>query len=259
MRRLVITALHVSVVGILTAITQVGGAAYLFGMVLSRRFGLLPGWGGALLIYGLTTAVLLPALAPIWGRVALSCGSGSTALYAPQSLLYCALNRHYVTERTGHAVSEVAQMIGKRFPGTRVTYLDAGFPLPLGLPLLPHLSHRAGRSVDLSLFYEGRQDGGAWSLGYFAFSPAARYVSPVCSDPGPMRWSLRWLQPVFEGITLDRQRTGALVAAAVEHPDIDRVYLHPALKSSLGLEGSKIRFAGCHAARHDDHLHLDVR
>ena len=259
MRRAAFAILHATVVVLLTIITQVGGAAYLLGLSLSRRFGRLSGWAGALLIYGSATLVVLPASAPFWGRVALPCGPGSTELYAPQSLLYCALNRHYVTPRTRDAVADIARQIAKAFPGTRVTYLDAGFPLPLGLPLLPHLSHRHGRSVDLSLFYEGRPDAGAWPLGYFAFSPAARYVPPVCAEPGPMRWSLGWLQPAFAGISLDRRRTAALVGAAVEHPDIDRIYLHPALKSSLGLENSKVRFAGCHAARHDDHVHLDVR
>lgn len=259
MRRLVFAVLHMTVVVGLTIITQVGGAAYLLGVALSRRFGRLSGWVGALLIYGFATVVLLPASAPLWGRVALPCGVGSTALYAPQSLLYCVLNRHYVTRRTRDAVADVARQVSKQFPGTRLTYLDAGFPLPLGLPLLPHLSHRNARSVDLSLFYQGRSNGGAWPLGYFAFSPAAGLVSPSCSQPGLLRWNLDWLQPLFAGTSLDHKRTTALVSAAAAHPDIDHVYFHPALKSALGISSNKVRFAGCHAARHDDHLHISVR
>jgi hypothetical protein len=39
---------------------------------------------------------------------------------------------------------------------------------------------------------------------------------------------------------------------------IGKILLEPHLRDRLGLTSSKIRFQGCNAARHDDHLHLQL-
>jgi hypothetical protein len=39
---------------------------------------------------------------------------------------------------------------------------------------------------------------------------------------------------------------------------VRRVFIEPHLKARLDLARlSKVRFAGCRAARHDDHIHVD--
>ena len=41
---------------------------------------------------------------------------------------------------------------------------------------------------------------------------------------------------------------------------VRRIFLEPHLKRRLGYaEDGRVRFAGCHAARHDDHVHVDFR
>lgn len=250
LRRTVRPASHLVALVVLTVVTQIGGACYAAGLAVAARFGARRGVAAGVLLYGALTAVVLPSAAPLWGRAALPCGAGSA--------MYCALNRHYGTPELVAAVARIAAELHRQHPGAAVTSLDAGFPLPLRMPLLPHLSHRDGRAVDLALFYEGRAGAGAWPVGYFAFAPAAIAEAATCDRPGPMRWSLDWLQPLFGDIRLDRARTADLVRIAVADPAVRRALLHPGLARDLGVSSDKLRFAGCHAARHDDHLHLEV-
>jgi hypothetical protein len=42
-------------------------------------------------------------------------------------------------------------------------------------------------------------------------------------------------------------------------PSIEKVFIEPHLKNRLQLTSPKVRFQGCHAARHDDHVHVQVR
>lgn len=251
-------ALHFLAIVVLTILTQVGGACYAAGLAAAARRSARTGILAGLILYGALTLGVLPSVAPHWGRVALPCGLAGTASPAAISLLYCALNRHYGTPEVAAAMQRIAGAMDRRHPGTVVTYLDAGFPLPVQMPLLPHLSHRDGRAIDLALFYNGRARAGAWPVGYFAFAPAASGEARVCSRPGPLRWSFDWLQPLFADTRLDHRRTADLVLLAIAEPAVSRVLLHPGLASGLGISSGKLRFAGCHAARHDDHLHLVI-
>ncbi|MBB3160132.1 hypothetical protein FHS25_000564 [Rhizobium laguerreae] len=37
-----------------------------------------------------------------------------------------------------------------------------------------------------------------------------------------------------------------------------KIFIEPHLKNALGIADSHIRFQGCRAARHDDHIHIQV-
>ncbi len=57
---------------------------------------------------------------------------------------------------------------------------------------------------------------------------------------------------------LDEVRTAALVRLLAADPRVRRIFIEPHLKARLGLTHlAKVRFAGCQAARHDDHIHID--
>jgi hypothetical protein len=43
--------------------------------------------------------------------------------------------------------------VNDRFPGTVVSYLDAGFPFINKFPFVPHLSHNDGKKLDLAFYY----------------------------------------------------------------------------------------------------------
>jgi hypothetical protein len=42
-------------------------------------------------------------------------------------------------------------------------------------------------------------------------------------------------------------------------PEVTRIFIEPHLADRLGVGGGKVRFQGCRAARHDDHLHVEIR
>nr|WP_261337459.1 hypothetical protein [Rhizobium leguminosarum] len=39
---------------------------------------------------------------------------------------------------------------------------------------------------------------------------------------------------------------------------LQKIFIEPHLKNALGIADSHIRFQGCRAARHDDHIHIQV-
>jgi hypothetical protein len=39
---------------------------------------------------------------------------------------------------------------------------------------------------------------------------------------------------------------------------VAKIFVEPPLAAQLGLSDPKIRFQGCRAARHDDHIHIQL-
>src|SRR5688572_11292341 len=89
--RLLRVSLHILAVAVLTALTQVGGIAYLIALgttallPLRRRATAVAAMTIAL--YAVLTSVLVPSLAPLFGRVRIDC--------AMTTLVSCASNRNY--------------------------------------------------------------------------------------------------------------------------------------------------------------------
>lgn len=261
----------------LTALTQVGGVILLllcpafaaFRARLGRRPAIASSLVLFVLMYGLLTVTLVPALAALAGRPALPCRASADLPVQAVSPVYCLLNRRYAALPVHRLLDGLARDLARRHPGTVVAYLDAGFPFLNGFPMLPHLSHRRGHDLDLAFFYRPRDGtarprGGAWPLGYWAYSgPRPGEARPCRSETWRigLRWDLVALQPLFADLRLDEERTGAMLAwlvANAQTHDMQRILLEPHLKARLGLKSDLIRFQGCRAARHDDHLHVSV-
>lgn len=256
---------------VLTLLTQVGGVVFWLAMpflvAASQR---LRKWGRAaaaleavtlfLLIYGLASLLVVPSLAALGGRVPLPCFGESLQA---RSVLYCALNRHYVRRDLRTLMEDMATTIGRAFPGSQFRYLDAGFPFIDGFPLLPHLSHRYGTAVDLALFYRdvgGRPTPSPSPIGYWVYTgPHAGEARPCGGRRSKLRWDMGWLQPLGGRVTLDEGVMRDTLRWLSQRPDIDRIFIEPHLRERLGLRPGKIRFQGCGAARHDDHIHIQIR
>ena len=58
---------------------------------------------------------------------------------------------------------------------------------------------------------------------------------------------------------LDEERTRAMILWLKARPEVTRIFIEPHLADRLGVGGGKVRFQGCRAARHDDHLHVEIR
>ena len=169
--------------------------------------------------------------------------------------------RNYVTPELAEVAQDAAAEVARRYPGTVTLALDGGFPLPIDVPMMPHLSHGDGRKLDLAFFYatpDGRCLPGRTRapLGYFAFERVGR--DPCPPAVASLRWDLSWLQGLWPDRPLEPQRTRALIAALARDGRVGKIFVEPPLAARLGLAGPKIRFQGCGAARHDDHIHIQL-
>ncbi|EMR04330.1 hypothetical protein [Cesiribacter andamanensis] len=265
---------HLLLILLLTALTQIGGLLWLLAYGLSG-WGKKPGTGlrlgrSLLLFMGLYTLsalVVLPVAAGYWGKVGLPVWSNERL--GPASLLYPLLNRHYVTRPTKWLLQEVADQLHQQQPGAQVRYLDAGFPLFSHFPLLPHLSHTDGRKVDLAFFYQ-RPDGTPTNetpshTGYGVFEgPTENEQATAEGCAGKGYWQYSYPRYLTMGqrpsLRFDALRTKKLLQLLVRQPETEKVFLEPHLRERLGFgREEKVRFAGCQAVRHDDHIHVQLR
>lgn len=243
-------ALDLGMILLLTALTQIGGLAWLIAAFTKRR----------LVVFVVTYAAFTlaaPLVAPAFGRTALSCRDDG-ALQV-QSWVYCALNRTYVTPELAQVLRDAAQTVSDEHPGTITLVLDANFPFFDGFPLLPHLSHDDGAKADLAFYYSAD---GAYlpgrtrsPIGYFAFENGP---APCPKRWLSLRWDMGWLQPLWPNYALDTTKLRSVLEALITDPRVGKILLEPHLQDRLGIADGKLRFQGCRAARHDDHIHLQL-
>ena len=58
---------------------------------------------------------------------------------------------------------------------------------------------------------------------------------------------------------MDSVRTRYLLQNLCESKLVEKIFIEPHLKKRMNLEYDKIRFQGCYAARHDDHIHIQIK
>lgn len=258
-------ALLIAAVLVLTVLTQVGGLLLLFAIALARRlrWRRLATAGLFLVVYAATSAFIIPPLAALGGRVPLPC-SGEPLRALP---VLCAMNRHYAEPKLLALADTLATDLAAAFPGAVTVALDANFPFLDGFPLLPHLSHDDGRKLDLSYFYADAT--GTYlpvatrsPIGYWAFETPSEGEETPCPDEWlTTRWDMAWLQPLWPNLRLEPERTRfALNWLFTKGPSygLQRVFIEPYVANRLGVASPLLGFQGCRAARHDDHVHLQI-
>jgi hypothetical protein len=167
------------------------------------------------------------------------------------------------------AARALASHMKGKFSGTITLVLDGNFPFVDGFPLLPHLSHSDGNKLDIAFYYAAD---GAYlpgktrsPIGYFAFEePKSGTILPCEGrrDFITFRWSFPYLQQFFPKYQLDSARmTEALrwLSADAAAYGVEKIFIEPHLAERLNIKHGRIRFQGCRAARHDDHIHFQVR
>ena len=238
-------------------VTQIGAITWpVFGVFDGRR-PVLKAVVTSLALYAVVTVFVVPPVAEAFGRVPLPCATEGPLV--PRSWVFCAANRNYVVPEMRAAALEIADGVAGRVPNGSVAYLDGGFPFA-GPPLLPHLSHGDGRKLDLALVFEGDTGVGGSPIGYFGYIQPGSSRAAACPERWwDLRWDFDWAQGILVDEALDEDRTRSLLRAAVAHPAVGKVLLEPHLQRRLGVTSPKLRFQGCHAARHDDHMHIQLR
>jgi len=168
-----------------------------------------------------------------------------------------------------NAVFEVAAQMNKKFSGTIINYLDAGFPFIDGFPLFPHLSHSNGQKLDISFCYmesvSGKETNECPSfIGYgICEEPRAdeENTAAYCNSRGKWQYSfVRNLVPQGskKNFVFDSVRTGFLLNLFASQKVVGKIFIEPHLKKRLAPALEKVRFHGCQAVRHDDHMHIQI-
>lgn len=248
---------HLVIIVLLTVVTQIGGVVWFAALFIARGRGRLVFFAVAVVLYGAAWGGAR-VVAPMFGRQAIPCFQVEPGQPSAAHPFFCLANRTYVTPDLARHLDGLGVYMETRFPGTHVRVLDGGFPFG-SVPLLPHLSHGDGRKVDLALWYEG---GGLRSpIGYFAFEQPESGAPELCGQTRglTLRWDLAWFQPLWPENPLDETRTGAALSWLAQNAPLGgKVFVEPHLVRKLGDAHSAIRFQGCRAARHDDHIHVQI-
>lgn len=241
---------HALIILALTLLTQLGGVAWLIALRFRRKLLAF------LVTYAAIWATAHP-LAYLTGRVAIGCFDTPLRM---QSSAFCLLMRNYVTPEMKSVATDAATALAKTYPDTVTLTLDGGFPLLSGMPLLPHLSHSDGKKLDFAFYYQsdGQYLAGKTRspIGYWAYELGNETTCPPAWVTG--RWNMHALQSFWPNRPLEPVRTTLLIKNLLADPRVTKAFLEPRLATQLGLADPKLRFQGCRAARHDDHLHIQL-
>lgn len=260
-------SIRLIIIILLTILTQIGGIIYLFTLLLGWKLKVRRGSKVAIFItlYCCVTFVVVPRVAKQFGRERLvECQNGIYAHW------YTALmNRNYVVPTMNRYLSEVATLLSEKDSAISMLYLDGGFPFCNGFPLLPHLSHNDGRKLDLALVYEDRHGDiickTKSNSGYGVFEePMNGEIDQTtrCKKTGHVRYDYsRYFSfgKINDNLLFSAKGNRTLIECLISVPNLQKLFIEPHLKQRVGLVHPKIRFHGCRAVRHDDHIHIQVK
>ncbi|MFY0629962.1 MAG: hypothetical protein JXR05_06235 [Flavobacteriaceae bacterium] len=258
---------HFLIFVFLTVITQIGGVVYLLSLITikkKKKHFKFKRFGVFILLYTISTFLIIPNIAPFFGREKIKDNNQVQS----HSFFTKLCNRNYVSPKLHAVLIDVSLRMNKVYPEVKLTYLDANFPFFDGFPLLPHLSHNDGKKIDLSFIYNNK-DGNISNLkpsrsGYGIFEGAKKgevNQAEICKENGYWQYDYSkylTLGKTNKGIQFNEEATKDLVQFIIKNLDVQKVFIEPHLKTRLKLTNSKIRFHGCGAVRHDDHIHLQV-
>jgi len=204
-------------------------------------------------------------IAPIFGREKIL----ETEYVVAHTFMTNLMNRNYVRPELNASLQKIALGLNRRQPGIKLTYLDANFLFMNRFPLIPHLSHNDGKKIDISLIYrdeEGSLKNKNPSLsGYGVFEDpkgGEHYQITTCLEKG--RWQYDFPKYLTFGVInpnleFSEKATKDLILEILKQPSTGKLFIEPHLKSRLNLRNKKIRYHGCQAVRHDDHIHFQLK
>jgi len=214
-------------------------------------------------LYLFSTFLIVPVIAPIFGREKVI----NTEKIKPTNYMTVLLNRNYVRPK----LSELLNQTEKELNGTNIEihYLDANFPFINKFPLLPHLSHNDGKKIDLSLIYE--TNSGIVTNKQKSISGYGVFVNPKPNEYNQIENCLRngYFQYDFpkyitfgkinKDLVFSEKRTNILIKSILKNRNLEKLFIEPHLKNRMNLTDNRIRYHGCKAVRHDDHIHIQLK
>jgi len=249
----------------LTFTTQIGGIVYLLSLVISKKWNKKLKFKTSIIfigLYFLSTLIIIPLIAPFFGREKVK----NSEKIKPTNYMTVLLNRNYVKPKLNDLLSNTA----KKLNGSNITihYLDANFPFINKFPLLPHMSHNDGKKIDISLVYE-TQNGIITNKqksvsGYGVFeAPKSNEYDQInkCLKENLLYDFPKYLtfEKINKELVFSEKGTKMLIKNILNSSDVGKIFIEPHLKNRINLKNKKIRFHGCGAVRHDDHIHIELK
>lgn len=259
--------LHTIIFILLTIVTQVGGIIYLISIFLIGKRNshkLIKRIGVFTALYLIATFLIIPNIAPFFGREKIK----ETQHLKAHSFFYKLANRNYVKPALNKSLDEISIALEKEYNGIHLVYLDANFPFIDKFPLLPHLSHNDGKKIDVSLVYE-KQNGEITNKkksisGYGVFETPKNIEinqNTICKSKGYWQYDFPkylTLGTVNNDLKFSEKGTSKLTREILNQKNTGKLFIEPHLKSRLRITNNKVRFHGCQAVRHDDHIHFQL-
>ncbi|MCE4566375.1 hypothetical protein INQ51_18795 [Maribellus sp. CM-23] len=252
----------------LSVISQIGGIVYLLSLWISKTINLKFKFKKVLVflaLYSLTTFLVIPFLAPFGGREKII----TTPNIKPASFLTNVLNRNYVIKDVNLFLADAAEELEKQNPEIAIRYLDACFPFFNDFPLFPHLSHNDGKKIDFSLVYQdntGKIINKSKSIsGYGVFEAPKSNESNQpdnCKEKGYFQYNFAkylTLGKINKNLEFSADGNRVLIRSFLKQEQLNKIFIEPHLKQRMNLTDNKIRFHGCKAVRHDDHIHVQIQ
>lgn len=263
-----ILLLHLISAFFITIITQIGGVIYLISVYLINNNRTRYRLKRALvftILYLFSTLLIVPKIAPLFGREKINDNQNLSSHFFITKLF----NRNYVKPQLNSTLRELSQKIKAHNSELKIIYLDANFPFFDGFPLLPHLSHNDGKKIDISFVYEN-ENGKATNLkpsisGYGVFEKPKENEfnqTEYCKEKGFWQYDFTkhfTFGSINDGLKFSEKTTELFVLEILKHKNVNKIFIEPHLKRRLKLYHNKIRFHGCNAVRHDDHIHLQIK
>ena len=250
----------------LTALTQIGGIVYLLSLFVNKVWRKKFKFKSVILflsLYLFFTILVVPFVAPIFGREKIK----HTDKINPTNYLTVLLNRNYVRPKLNFLLEKVTKEL--EGTGVEIHYLDANFPFINKFPLLPHLSHDDGKKIDLSLIYETKQgkitnkQKSMSGYGFFEGPKLNEYNQiEKCIERGNYQYDIaKYVRfgKINKELFFSEKGTKILIESILKQKLLGILLIEPHLRQRLKLKNHKVRYQGCHATRHDDHIHIQLK
>ncbi len=249
---------------LLTVLTQIGGILLLLSILISIKVKKKIHWSILFIVfYTSATFIFVPIIAPLFGRERVS----EAINLKPTNFATIVLNRNYVRPSLNAILLHTAKQLKNK--GIQLNYLDANFPFINRFPLLPHLSHNDGKKIDISLIYEDKMGNITTKqksrLGYGVFvAPTAKEYNQItyCLEKGYFQYDYPkyfTFGKINDSLVFSIKGTKLLIQTLLNERQLGKLFIEPHLKQRMHLYNKKIRYHGCHAVRHDDHIHIQLK
>ena len=253
---------------LLTLLTQIGGLIYILSILICKKIKIDFKFKRIVffsLFYLLATFFIVPIIAPYFGREKIENNQYLTS----NNFITRLFNRNYVTPKLNFVLNNVSNSLNVKNQNLKVVYLDANFPFFNGFPLLPHLSHNDGKKIDISFIYKDSKEN-ITNLkpsisGYGVFvEPKKNEMNQIsiCKKNGFWQYDFTkyfTFGKINNNIVLSEKSTKLLIEEIINQKEVSKIFIEPHIKNRLFLKNSKIRYHGCKAVRHDDHIHLQIK